>query len=122
MSFLDRLLRNGAHAPVYAIFSSLLLLALAPRQGSGPTARAFGQALAVAVLYALSDEGHQHFVPGRAASLIDVATDGFGAACGLSVLRWTLGGGEPGGLALASLALAGGVASALLATTGFLGI
>ena len=36
-------------------------------------------ALLLCVLYALSDEGHQIFVPGRTASLYDVALDSTGA-------------------------------------------
>lgn len=36
-------------------------------------------AIALAVLYAISDEFHQSFVPGRAADIIDVIADSIGA-------------------------------------------
>jgi VanZ family protein len=36
-------------------------------------------ALMLCVVYALTDEGHQVFVPGRTASLYDVALDSTGA-------------------------------------------
>ena len=36
-------------------------------------------ALMLCVIYALTDEGHQAFVPGRTASLYDVALDSTGA-------------------------------------------
>jgi VanZ family protein len=45
-----------------------------------------GVALAVAVLYGLSDEWHQSFIPGRSPDWRDVLTDAIGAACGLWVV------------------------------------
>lgn len=39
------------------------------------------------VIYALSDEFHQWFVPGRNASLLDIASDTFGALVGMRFLR-----------------------------------
>ena len=118
--FLVGLLHNAAHAPIYAILGALLLLAFAPRPGPTPGSRPFRMAFALALLYALSDEWHQRFVPGRVASAVDVATDVLGAACGLAVLRWALGGGKRAGVAFALAAAA--AASALLATAGPPGI
>jgi len=40
-------------------------------------------ALLIVVLYALSDEYHQSFVPGRTSTLVDVGIDSLGAAAGL---------------------------------------
>ena len=45
-------------------------------------------ALALAVLYALSDEFHQAFVPGRSASLFDAGVDATGALIGLTCVYW----------------------------------
>lgn len=49
-------------------------------------------AFALTVLYGVSDEIHQSFVPGRHATVEDVMTDAIGAAAGLSVMyilgRW----------------------------------
>jgi VanZ family protein len=47
--------------------------------------RALAFALSLSVLYAVSDEWHQQFVPGRSACLADVAVDGLGA---LFALAW----------------------------------
>jgi VanZ family protein len=72
----DHALRKLAHAAEYAILGALLLRA---------TGRA-GPALALGVLYAVSDEVHQSFVPGRVGSPLDVALDALGVAIG--VLAW----------------------------------
>ncbi|MBP9807739.1 VanZ family protein [bacterium] len=45
-------------------------------------------ALALAVLYALADEFHQAFVPGRSASLFDAGVDAAGALIGLTCAYW----------------------------------
>jgi VanZ family protein len=73
----DLVLRKGAHTTEYAILAVLL-------------ARALGRelpAFAVGVLYAVSDEVHQHFVRGRHAAPLDVAIDSVGLLIGLTVWR-----------------------------------
>ena len=72
----DLVLRKIAHAAEFAVLGVLLLRA---------TGRA-GSAFAIGVLYAISDEVHQSFVPGRLGSPIDVAVDAAGVAVG--VLLW----------------------------------
>ena len=72
----DLVLRKLAHAAEYAVLGALL-------------ARALGRsslAMAIGVLYAVSDEVHQAFVPGRLGSPVDVAIDAVGVVCG--VLLW----------------------------------
>jgi VanZ family protein len=73
----EYVLRKGAHACIYA------LLAMACLRGS----RDARVALALAVAYAVTDEFHQSFVPGRVASPIDVAIDAAGALAGLALVR-----------------------------------
>jgi len=65
------LVRKCAHFTEYGVLFWLLV--------RGPLAHRPYLALALCVLYALSDEGHQIFVPGRTASLYDVALDSTGA-------------------------------------------
>ena len=124
MTYLERLLHNAAHAPVYAILAVFLLLALSPKNTGEPApgGRTFALAVGLVLAYAISDEWHQHLVPGRAASAIDVATDLFGGGAGLALLRWVFGAGDRAGLAVALGAIAGGAATALLATGGPAGI
>lgn len=84
---------NLAHAPEYGIFALFLVLAL--RSRAGPSAEASSDALArasrvafwIAVAYGATDEIHQSFVPGRDASVCDLATDAAGAWLALGVLR-----------------------------------
>jgi VanZ family protein len=73
----DLVLRKGAHLAEYSILGLLLLRAL------GREVPAF----VLAVAYAVSDEVHQHFVPGRNASPADVAVDAAGVAVGLVLYR-----------------------------------
>src|SRR5581483_1961537 len=76
----DLALRKLAHATEYAILGLLLLRAL----GRG------WLAVAVGVLYAGSDELHQHFVAGRHASAVDVTIDAAGLLVGVYLVRRTL--------------------------------
>lgn len=43
-----------------------------------------------AVLYGVTDEWHQSFVPGRTPDVRDVLTDGIGAFVGLIVVSWLI--------------------------------
>jgi VanZ family protein len=65
------LIRKAAHFTEYGILFWLLI--------RGPMVRRPYLALILCVVYALTDEGHQAFVPGRSASLYDVALDSSGA-------------------------------------------
>ena len=72
----DEVLRKGAHLTEYAVLGALLL-------------RAVGSvlpALALGIVYAITDEIHQHFVTGRHSSPFDVAFDACGVALGLLLL------------------------------------
>ena len=71
----DLVLRKLAHAAEYAVLGALLLRA------TGRT----GLAFTLAALYAVTDEIHQSFVPGRLGSPIDVAIDAAGAAVGIAL-------------------------------------
>jgi VanZ family protein len=71
----DLVLRKIAHATEYAVLAVLLWRAV----GSG------WAAFWLAVAYAVSDEIHQAFVPGRHASPLDIAIDAVGAAVGVAL-------------------------------------
>jgi len=83
----DTVLKKGAHMAGYGILASLYLRALRPRFGSSSRLRWVSWGLAV--LYALTDERHQRFVPGRNGTLIDVGIDSVGAGAAM-LLHWRL--------------------------------
>jgi VanZ family protein len=73
----DLVLRKIAHAGEFAVLGFLLVRAL----GGAWAPLAFG------IAYAVSDEVHQHFVPGRLGSPVDVAIDAVGVAVGVLLAR-----------------------------------
>lgn len=75
------ILRKIGHVVVYAILALLLLRATASFK------RPVLYAALIAVLYAISDELHQSFVPGREATLRDVAIDAAAAIAALTTGR-----------------------------------
>jgi len=79
----DLLLRKAAHMTEYALLTILLIRAL----GQSGVARPVPWAAGLAVAYAISDEFHQSFVPGRAGLPRDVLIDavGIAIACALAV-------------------------------------
>ncbi len=84
--WLASLLSHAAHFGVYAILAYLCWRVLS-RQGKIDR-DALGLAFAASVLYGVSDEIHQSFVPGRAPSVLDVLVDTAGAATALGVTWW----------------------------------
>jgi VanZ family protein len=70
-AFLDILLKKGAHMAEYAVLYVLLWQAL--------RARSLGLPWVLSMLYAISDEVHQTFVPGRNGWYVDVIIDSTGA-------------------------------------------
>lgn len=70
------------HSIGYAMLGALLFRALAGARWQGVTiARGVG-AVGLSVIYGLSDEWHQSFVPGRSPAWDDVAADFRGALVG----------------------------------------
>ncbi|GIW13537.1 MAG: hypothetical protein KatS3mg062_0976 [Tepidiforma sp.] len=76
----------AAHVVIYAVFGFLALHVIA-RWRSGLSRKALLAAWLLAVLYGISDEVHQSFVPNRHATVFDVLADAFGAALGVSLAR-----------------------------------
>lgn len=73
----------AGHVAVYGILAILVARALFPAMARFATVTLL--AWSVSVLYGISDEYHQSFVPGRFASIDDVVFDAIGAAIGLTV-------------------------------------
>jgi VanZ family protein len=80
----DAIVKKGGHLTGYALLAIALLHGLA---GGKPASSRHQAVLAVilAALYAVTDEFHQRFTPGRSPSITDVAIDTLGATIGLLV-------------------------------------
>ena len=83
----EKLFYKISHLLAYAALAWLWWRALAPqRQTSWPV---LSVALLLTVLYAISDEVHQSFVPGRHPALYDVLFDTGGALAMILLIRYS---------------------------------
>ena len=82
----DTILRKLAHVAEYAVLGGLLYRAL----------RRPWLAVALTVLYAVTDEVHQTFVEGRVGAPLDVGIDALGAVVGVLLWRLLLERDPPG--------------------------
>lgn len=80
--WVDVVLKKGGHMAEYGILAGLVCWAR-PSTGDGVSRRVFLFALAVSGAYAISDEVHQFFVPGRNGQPLDVAFDLLGTLVAL---------------------------------------
>ncbi len=76
---LDFFVRKSAHFSLFAVLGLLCAAAYSVDLRPGT---AFLLALLTGALYAVSDEAHQYFVPGRACQLRDMVIDTCGTAVG----------------------------------------
>ena len=77
---------NLGHFSVYFVLAILLWWGLGGMGLNGR--RRVVLAFAIAVIYGISDEWHQSFVPGRYPDVMDLVVDSLGAACGLLAVEW----------------------------------
>ncbi|MBM7661670.1 VanZ family protein [Bacillus mesophilus] len=76
----NHIVRKNAHFFVYLVLGVLVINALDRRKK-----RSMLLAIGICILYAISDEFHQLFVPGRGAQVKDVFIDSAGACIGIVV-------------------------------------
>jgi VanZ family protein len=81
-------LRKLGHFSEYFLFAVLIERALSVERPEQSRISHAAWTIALATLYAFSDEWHQSFLPSRTASLVDVMIDSFGAICG--TIWWAL--------------------------------
>ncbi len=82
---LNVLIRKMAHVSEYTILFLLLCWSLKSTDAKLHPAKMVLLAVSVAVFYALSDECHQSFVPGRSATLFDASVDCLGICLGIPI-------------------------------------
>lgn len=85
LAWQSELVSVAAHASEYLILAVLLWMAVVrvPRLRE----RALAVVLVTACMYAVSDEVHQFFVPGRVTDPRDLLVDAFGVALGVWLMR-----------------------------------
>ena len=83
MKLFNHIIRKGAHFTIYMVLGFLMLNAAIS------VFRSFGYAVIFSflsgLLYAISDEVHQFFVPGRGPSITDVGIDSLGLLTGILI-------------------------------------
>jgi VanZ family protein len=82
-SYAGRLIRKSAHFIAYLILGFLVSHAMKNEASTATAWKRRGASLLFCVVYAISDEFHQIFVPGRGPLVKDVFIDGSGAALGI---------------------------------------
>mgnify|MGYP000013139921 FL=1 len=90
--FVDHLhhfVRKNAHFLIYFVLGILVVRAFRLSEIQGKKSIVF--ALAICIVYAISDELHQLFVPGRGAQVKDVLIDSTGAFVGIILYSWLKG-------------------------------
>ena len=112
---------NLAHAPAYGLLA-LFLIPLVPRESGWArlSLRDLAWILGLGVGYGAIDEWHQAHVPGRHASVLDVATDAVGVACVLWISVYLGGEDVREGALRWRLALCLGLCLAAAGVTTFL--
>lgn len=81
--YLHHIIRKNAHFIIYLVLGVLVINALNVSGIDGR--RGIVLALSICILYAISDEVHQLFVPGRSGEVRDVIIDTAGSSVGIGI-------------------------------------
>jgi len=79
----NHIIRKNAHFFTYLVLGILTFNGLKNSELAG--GRGFILALIICILYAISDEIHQLFIPGRSGQVTDVVIDGMGSLVGITL-------------------------------------
>ncbi|MEI7990464.1 MAG: VanZ family protein [Chloroflexota bacterium] len=83
LNILDQIIKKGGHMTGYALLAGAYYYGFAK-----PGKKQFIISLSLSIIYALTDEYHQSYTPGRNPSFIDVGIDTIGASIGLLIYEW----------------------------------
>lgn len=84
----NHIIRKGAHFFVYLVLGVLVANGLIRCDVTGSRLMCF--ALLICVLYAIGDEAHQLFIPGRGGQVRDVILDSVGSLVGILSYWWLM--------------------------------
>lgn len=82
-NLLHTLVRKTAHFSIYLVLGALVLRA-GNREG---WSRKYIYTFAICLLYAMTDEFHQLFIPGRSGQIEDVLIDSSGSCLGIFLMK-----------------------------------
>jgi VanZ family protein len=85
-SLTEQIISNLAHIPAYALLTFLWLKAF-ERRSANHSFMAVAFILFGLILFAVSDEIHQSFIPRRSASYMDIGLDFIGIFFGLVIFK-----------------------------------
>ena len=77
-----------AHLAVYALLCGALIYAFPVRRRRTAKGMVVGVSIIFCLLYGVSDEFHQSFIPGRFPSIADIAADVVGASLACMLWLW----------------------------------
>lgn len=83
----DFITKKAGHVTEYGVLAFLLWRAISGER-EWPALSSFGGAFIFSLLYGVSDEFHQTFVPGRTGRLTDVGFDALGVLLALGLIWW----------------------------------
>lgn len=86
---LHHIVRKNAHFLIYFVLGVLVVRAFRFSEIRGK--KSFVYSITICIVYAISDELHQLFVPGRGAQVKDVLIDSTGALVGIIIYSWLKG-------------------------------
>lgn len=87
LDFLMGYIRKVAHFTIYMMLGIWAVLAWSEYRQETHVMKRILPPWIVAMIYALSDEFHQRFVPGRAGQFRDVCIDSYGAIVGILLVQ-----------------------------------
>ena len=83
----DFMTKKAGHITEYGVLAFLLWRAISKGRGWSALP-SFGGAFVLSLLYAVSDEFHQTFVPGRNGTLTDIGLNALGVLLALGLVWW----------------------------------
>ena len=81
----EKIIRKLAHFSIYTLVG-FLLMALVSTFNNLQMRRKLGVSLIIGILYAIADEVHQSFIPGRSPLITDVFIDSLGIILGILII------------------------------------
>ena len=79
-------IRKIAHYSLYTIGGSFIIISVIQYKKINEKNRII-ISLGIGILYAISDEIHQYFVPGRSCQILDMTIDSLGSLTGIYILK-----------------------------------